>query len=245
MESRSSTSAAIGRYIQIYNAERDPVFVELTTGELSWLLPNKESIHGVVYVSHLAATESNETDATDEVANNSYYEQVGPGTVSWALPLEEMSEAAVSIVERVQTSSRSQIEKECGISYNAAATFTQIAHLDEHLAQLDEDQKARSAEVSNDYDIQSVFSVASFDSSSNFRQQSREKQATSPRTQQISEVAVTLSEDEILEKMSSFAAEQHIIRLSDMKKAQSAVVKNPTVIKVRLPTSALTSLFIL
>lgn len=114
-------------YIQLYNFDKEPLFVELTTGQLSWTLPGRQFLEKVQYVTHF-----NEED-------RSYYETVETRVVAWELPVEHMSQSAIMAAETVPTMDRKSCESKIKVKYSEEKTVAQMKELDMFLEDVDEE----------------------------------------------------------------------------------------------------------
>jgi len=98
-------------FIQIFNQDGDPLFVELTTGKAYWMLPyilikssqysslSRYNFKCVKYLTHL----------NDH--GQPYFEDMMTNKVSWALPSEPiMSNDTKSIVISLQLMNREETE---------------------------------------------------------------------------------------------------------------------------------------
>jgi hypothetical protein len=78
----ASPSIQNDSFIQQYNADRIPFFVNMRTGVSYWELPEGVTKSHVKYITHF--TENGDV----------YYEDVEKGTTSWTLPVEKLSASA-------------------------------------------------------------------------------------------------------------------------------------------------------
>jgi hypothetical protein len=114
-------------YIQLYNFDKDPLFVELTSGQLSWTLPSRQYLEKVQFVTHF--TESDQC----------YYETVETREVAWELPVDKMSQSAIVAAETVSTMDRKSCESKIKVKYSEENTVAQMNELDMFLEGVDED----------------------------------------------------------------------------------------------------------
>ena len=118
-------------FIQIFNQDGDPLFVELATGKSYWMLPyvlikssqhsslSRYNFHCVKYLSHL------------DDRGQPYFEDMSTNEVSWALPSEPiMSNDARSIAISLQLMNRSEAEDALGQEYNEDLAIEQMNELD-------------------------------------------------------------------------------------------------------------------
>lgn len=110
------------KYILLYDSDRDPVFLELITGQLSWVLPSNNSVRNLLFMTHLAEN------------GQPYYENLKTNEVSWNLPTQEMSTAAISAAAYVQKNPCSSVEQKIGKPYSPDAATAQMAAIDDFLA---------------------------------------------------------------------------------------------------------------
>ena len=82
----------MNRFIQLYNVENDPVFIELQTGDASWILPPGSNVSDVLYITHI----------TDDKIEKKYYEDLSNESVSWGLPIQELSITALQTCEFIE-----------------------------------------------------------------------------------------------------------------------------------------------
>jgi hypothetical protein len=121
----------IESFIQIFNQDNDPLFVELTTGKAYWILPytlikssqhsslNRYNFKCVKYLTHL------------DNRGQPYFEDMMSNIVSWALPSEPiMSNDAKSIVITLQLMNRIESEKAIGEKINEDLATEQMNELD-------------------------------------------------------------------------------------------------------------------
>jgi hypothetical protein len=108
--------------MQIFNADGDPLFIELQGGNASWLIPSKYKLSDVKYLSHL----------TDE--GNCYFENMETTEVSWSLPpIAVMSDAARENALSFQTMNRSESEDALFFeTFPEEDSIEQMAKLDEY-----------------------------------------------------------------------------------------------------------------
>lgn len=66
----------MAKFLQTFDVDDDPVFINLETGKIDWLLPSSYGVENISYIAHF-------TDA-----GVPYYEQIDNGAVSWRLPPE-------------------------------------------------------------------------------------------------------------------------------------------------------------
>lgn len=129
-------------YIQLYNQQHDPVFMELSTGKLHWTLPNENLLTNVIFVSHIS----------DE--GKFYYENVDTNVVQWDLPKEKMSIGAVDVAELVIKINRKMLEKRVGSPYDLEKSNQQMLALDNYLRNKDalkEQSTSGGAATSNSF----------------------------------------------------------------------------------------------
>lgn len=118
MASSSSLSSS-SSYIQIYNADQDPVFLDVNTGNLLWILPKKIDIKNVLYVTHIADN------------GHYYYENTSNGEVTWQLPA--FPSVSPESIKSIRETKRSGCEEKIKKPYDGQATINQINALDTYL----------------------------------------------------------------------------------------------------------------
>lgn len=106
-------------FIQIYNADQDPIFMEVNSCQALWTLPKKSDIKWVTHVTHIADN------------GQYYYEATSNGEVTWSLPA--LSKVAQETMKTINTSDRAACEKKARKPYDAQATVNQINSLDAYL----------------------------------------------------------------------------------------------------------------
>jgi hypothetical protein len=111
--------------IQLYNLQRDPVFMDMSTGKLLWILSNDSLLEKIVYVSHYA----------DD--GKVYFENVDTTLVSWNLPKDKMSLTASDTAELVFKLSRKALENKIGEKYDPLRSTQQMNELDNYLRDKD------------------------------------------------------------------------------------------------------------
>lgn len=121
--------------IQIFNADNDPLYLELRAGNAHWVLPRKYKLGDVKYLSHL----------TDE--NTCYFENLETNETSWELPTE-MSEQAKNNAVTFQKMTRDETEIALLDAFPEEESAEQMAKID---AFYDPDSEMRGVEV-DDHD---------------------------------------------------------------------------------------------
>jgi hypothetical protein len=125
-------------YIQIYNADQDPIFLEIYSSNPMWTLPKKNHVKLVSYVTHIAENEQY------------FYEKTSDGEVSWTLP--SFCRSTQDMIKTILMSSRDDCEKRIlHQNYDEAALVNQINLLDAYL-----DNKDEMIFEDDDYDAQVV-----------------------------------------------------------------------------------------
>ena len=135
----------IESFIQIFNQDNDPLFVELTTGKAYWILPytsikssqysslSRYNFKCVKYLTHL------------DDRGQPYFEDMMSNIVSWALPSEPiMSNDAKSIVITLQLMNRIESEKAIGEKINEDLATEQMNELDLFFDSLENQRKGKN-----------------------------------------------------------------------------------------------------
>lgn len=112
-------------YMQLYNQQHDPVFMELSTGKLHWTLSNENLLSNILFVSHIS----------DD--GKFYYENVDTNVVQWELPKEKMGLTAVDVAEVVIKINRKMLEKRVGSPFDLNKSNQQMLALDTYLRNKD------------------------------------------------------------------------------------------------------------
>ena len=139
----------IESFIQIFNQDNDPLFVELTTGKAYWILPytsikssqysslSRYNFKCVKYLTHL------------DDRGQPYFEDMMSNIVSWALPSEPiMSNDAKSIVITLQCMNRIESEKAIGEKINEDLAIEQMNELDLFFDSLENQRKSKNIDDS-------------------------------------------------------------------------------------------------
>jgi len=121
-------------YIQLYNLDKDPLFVELSTGQITWTLPSKQYLDKVQFVSHISENEQ------------CYFETVETREVTWDLPTAYMSSIAFTAAQLVPTLDRKGCESKIKIKYSEEKTMAQMNELDMFLEDIDQEHKVEGGE---------------------------------------------------------------------------------------------------
>lgn len=129
-------------YIQIYNIEQDPIFVDTNSGRVFWTLPKKSDVKNVVYVTHIADT------------GQYYYEKTSNGEVSWSLP--QFPKLSMDVMKAIAMDDRAACEHKARKLYDADASANQINLLDSYLDNKDgfefDDEEETPAPTAKDAD---------------------------------------------------------------------------------------------
>jgi hypothetical protein len=110
-------------YIQLHNAQQDPLYMELHTGKLYWTLPSEAHLQYIRYLSHFADS------------GQQYYENLESGEVSWVLPTEFMNATVRALANSIQVENRAYSENMIDTKYFEDLTIQQMISLDKYLAQ--------------------------------------------------------------------------------------------------------------
>lgn len=140
-------------YIQLFNVNEDPVYLELRSGDAMWSFPDESFLQYVRYVSHL-----NDKGVP-------YYESIVTGDVSWNLPTEKMTTISIEKAQQIQAMDRSDCELEIGLDFNENESSNQISSLDEYLEEIDQLKQTGVYLPPNDDDFLASLRQISFDSS--------------------------------------------------------------------------------
>lgn len=112
-------------FIQLYDQQRDPIFMDLHTGKLFWILPNEQFVANVQFVTHVS----------DD--GKFYYENVTSAEVTWELPKEKMSFTAADTAALVIKLTRKVLENKVGSKYDESKSNAQMVALDNYLREKD------------------------------------------------------------------------------------------------------------
>lgn len=120
-------------YIQIFNADGDPLFVELHSGKAYWILPllasnNKQSkqyYHNFASVKYLSHLDQNGIP---------YFENLITNEVTWSLPSEAIISSSIkNIIISLQLMCRTDTEQEIQASFNEDLARKHLDDLDQYL----------------------------------------------------------------------------------------------------------------
>ncbi len=115
-------------YFQLHNTTQDPVYMDMSTGKLYWVLPSESCLPLVKYLSYFAET------------GQQYYENLYTGEVSWFLPSDQLSASALSLAENIQKNDRVYSERMIGSKYREDLSVDQVVAIDNYLANKEEQQ---------------------------------------------------------------------------------------------------------
>lgn len=108
-------------YIQIFNKDRQPIFLEAKSGAVSWTIPRHISLSSVKYISHI-----------DENSSQVYYEKLEDGNpVSWTLPVHEMSQKACELATKVMKMTMKESEVVLRENFNFDVSSAQMTAIDD------------------------------------------------------------------------------------------------------------------
>lgn len=112
-------------YAQIFNKELDYLYVNLSTGIVSWTLPfpkhQKSLMKQVIYISHLS-----------ESKNKYYYENLQDKSVAWILPSNSFQVAKTNTLA-IEKMSRKQTEDFLNVPYNDKQSSDQLEIFEHYL----------------------------------------------------------------------------------------------------------------
>lgn len=105
--------------MQIFNGDKDPLFIELISGNAFWLIPDKYKLSDVRYLTH----------QTED--GNSYFENLETGEVAWSFPPDDiMSESSRNNAISFQLMSRTDTEDSLLDPFPEYESAEQLAALD-------------------------------------------------------------------------------------------------------------------
>lgn len=155
--SLESTHTTPGRYLQTFNTDADPVFINLCDGLSYWTLgAASASIYDLVFLTHV--TEDGRV----------YYENLQTKAVTWSLEADDrlISTSAVDSVDKVLESSRSDCEQIIGSSFPVEESMAQMIALqeycDEHDAGVAHEDDVQVQEVINSENEKPIFAKSPF-----------------------------------------------------------------------------------
>lgn len=112
-------------FIQLYDQQRDPLFMDLQSGKLYWILPSEQLLANVLFVTHV----------NDD--GKFYYENISTAEVTWDLPKEKMSFTAADTAALVIKLTRKIVENKVGSKYDESKSNSQMTALDNYLREKD------------------------------------------------------------------------------------------------------------
>ena len=105
----------------IRNDVGDPLIMELTTGDVSWLMPRDAPVSCIKYFTHVTPQ------------GKIYYENLVSNVVQWELPgSEEISDDARFVFESVLQMSREEVEQALSKTFDEQAVNRQMTEIDLH-----------------------------------------------------------------------------------------------------------------
>jgi len=108
-------------YMVIRNAVGDPLVMELTTGDVSWLVPHGASVSQIKYFTHVTQQ------------GKVYYENLVSNVVQWELPgIGEISDDARFVFESLLQMQRQEVEQALSMAFDEQAINRQMADIDSH-----------------------------------------------------------------------------------------------------------------
>jgi hypothetical protein len=118
-------------FIQLYNSDNDPVFVDMESGKSFWILPKNSPISNVKYVTHLI-----------EETGKQYYQELESGSVSWFLPIDQFSSEATKNCKSLIIKSRTDCEATGIINsiYDEEQSLTQMIKIDNFIEEKKQNQ---------------------------------------------------------------------------------------------------------
>lgn len=121
--------------MQIFNADKDPVFIELLSGNAFWIIPAKYKLSDVRFLTH----------QTED--GNSYFENLETGEVSWSFPPDDiMTESSRNNAISFQLMSRSDTEDSLLEPFPEYESAEQLAALDAFFESPDRAEQADNAD---------------------------------------------------------------------------------------------------
>jgi hypothetical protein len=136
-----------GKFFLLYDLDRDPVFLDIFSGSISWVLPTRESVKSLCYMAHLSEN------------GQPYYEDLANGSVGWNLP-SCLSSAARQSANYIQENYRLAIESIIGKQFVQEISAVQVRVIDEYLSNLDamknnikQEEQRREVEEESDDEI--------------------------------------------------------------------------------------------
>ena len=114
-------------YIQIFNKDGQPVFVDIGTGKACWILPSGISLGSVLYMAHY-----------NEESGLPYYEKLSNNSVSWTLPVQEMTQKARIKVESILSMTLLETQKELNEIFDLAKSTAHMTAIDDYLLDQEE-----------------------------------------------------------------------------------------------------------
>lgn len=107
------------KFMQLFNAQGDPLYIKLLSGEAFWAVPLPYKVSSVAYLTHLADDGS------------PYFENLRTNEVSWNLPPETiMSINAKNTAISFQLMDRAETEFALRATYDEQLSADQMAKLD-------------------------------------------------------------------------------------------------------------------
>lgn len=113
----------MAKIIQLFNNSHQPVYLDMATGNAFWLLPYDVPLSSVKYISHMS-----------EERKLPYYEKLySTDSVSWSLPLNEMSDAAITRAKRILLLNLPETQLELKEAFNFEKSAIQMTAIDDYV----------------------------------------------------------------------------------------------------------------
>ena len=141
-----ATSTKSESYIQLFNAEGMPFFVNMMSGErhereACWTLPERAQLSDVKVIAHLSEEKEN--------SGALYYEEVQSGEVSWELPssADVMSPEARIVATKLIRMSTAALSKVMRAPYAEERTSQQMDALNDYLSDLPDHDESKHVDT--------------------------------------------------------------------------------------------------
>ena len=114
-------------FIHLLNKDGAPVFVNVNTAAVQWLLPNNATFGMLKVVTYIS-----------EDSDKRYFEDLSTNATSWVIPPDGISPSAYKICEEVLNMSNSLVSSYIRQPFNAAASQRQQDIIDEWMSYVEE-----------------------------------------------------------------------------------------------------------
>jgi hypothetical protein len=122
-------------FIHLLNKDGAPVFVNVNTAAVQWLLPNNATFGMLKVVTYIS-----------EDSDKRYFEDLSTNATSWVIPPDGISPSAYKICEEVLNMSNSLVSSYIRQPFNAAASQRQQDIIDEWIDSLDDSEQQQPSQ---------------------------------------------------------------------------------------------------